>query len=100
MQIKKLFIFTICFFISNAIISQHFGGLYFSLDRIPTKKNYWATEKTGNYFNDHHFSYGYSIGYQGLLMENKRVSFTYGLQYTLRTTFVENYNMIPHVAMV
>lgn len=90
MQIKKLFIFTICFCISNAIIAQHFGGIFFSGDLIPSDKHIVA-KRTGSFIKDHHFSKGYSIGYQGLLMEQSRFSFTYGLQYTFRSTYQDNY---------
>ncbi len=55
----------------------------------------WINENTGNYFKDSHFSIGYTIGYQGLFMAQKRFSITYGLYYSYVTAYVDTYNSGP-----
>ncbi len=73
---KKLFVillFTVSYHIASA---QHYGGIYVA----PT----WT--KNNSYFNSSQidakdFTFGYSVGYQGLIMPKRRFSFSYGLQY-------------------
>lgn len=89
---KKQALFLSFLILANTSFSQHFGGIFFSIDKIPTGKNSLVIPKTGDYLEDHEFSPGYSIGYQGLLMENRRFSFTYGVQYTFRSSVLNQFN--------
>ena len=76
---------------SQSLVAQHFGGLFFSSDHAIWKK-YVAHEKlAGNFFEDHEFSWVYTFGYQGQFFQAKRFSFTYGLQYAYKQN-VENYS--------
>lgn len=73
---------------SQPIIAQHYGGVFFSSDYVPSLKYHWSHE-TGDFFKDHHFSWGYTFGYQGQMFQQKRISLSYGLQYSSRSTFEE-----------
>ncbi len=71
------------------LYAQHFGGVFFSSDYVPSPKH--PFEQSNSYFEDHNFSWGYTIGYQGLLFQQRRFSINYGLQYSYRPTYQENY---------
>ena len=86
---KKFFALIFFLIYANMAFSQHYAGLYFSTDLIPSNKP-WGTMETGNFVKDHNFSMGYTVGFQGLLMEARRFAFAFGLQYNYRTTYQEN----------
>ena len=85
--------FLLCFVLLAAIClpakSQHFGGVYFSSDFIPSPKS--SILQKDRYFNDHNFNWGFTAGYQAIVFQKKRISFGYGLQYSQRST-QEYYN--------
>lgn len=67
--------------ISFAVKSQHYGGI--NIMPLWTKSgiqdSYWTgVVKTEGY------NFGYSFGYQGLIMADRRFSFAYGIQYTFK----------------
>lgn len=78
---KTLLLFLAIFISVSSLSAQHYGGLYFS----PT----WTIQGDGtpfwnglgNNLQTFDYTFGYTAGYQGLLMENRRFSFSYGLQY-------------------
>ena len=64
--------------LSNLLFSQNFIGIHYS--------PYWTLNNSfagiGVVENrQDKFTYGYSVGIQGLTMTNRRISFSYGLQY-------------------
>ena len=78
---KKLLLLLVIFTSFSSLSAQHYGGLYFS----PT----WTIHRDGTPFwrglgenlQNFDYTFGCTAGYQGLLMENRRFSFSYGLQY-------------------
>ncbi len=65
---------------SNAI-AQHYGGFTFTPYAVENNHSFskygaWSSNVKGN-----KLTFGYSLGYQGLLMPQRRFSFSYGLQY-------------------
>jgi len=77
---KKLFTFTILIVLGHFAYSQHYGGIYFSPDLT---LNNWS----GNYYTQerkYDITNGYSFGYQGLLFNDSRFSFAYGLNYSYK----------------
>jgi len=76
---KYLITFFILFLAHESSYSQHYGGVYFS-------PNWVINDRSGSYYlgedqNSYDLNFGYTMGYQGLLLENRRFSFSYGIQY-------------------
>ena len=67
--------------LTNSAFYQHYGGLYLTPNWVMNNydNSIWTqplkTIEDNNYFS------GYSMGYQGLLLEDRRFSFTYGLNF-------------------
>ena len=79
---KKLFVillFTVSYHISFA---QHYEGI--NINPLWTINN-GSFYTNSNAMKD--LTFGYSIGYQGLIMPQRRFSFSYGLQYAYQ--FIE-----------
>jgi hypothetical protein len=86
---KNLLILFAFFCVAELATAQHYGGLYFSADYIPNRKNP-ASVQGDDFFSENTFSWGYTIGYQGLFFQQSRFSFSYGLQYSYRPTYQDN----------
>lgn len=85
----KVFLTAAALLISFWVNAQHYGGLHFSADYIPNEKNPAAVQGD-DFFSKHSFSWGYTIGYQGLFFQQSRLSFGYGIQYSYRPTYRDN----------
>ena len=66
---------------ANSAFSQHFGGLYLSPNWVLNNYDNSIWTKPLKNFEESNYSFGYSIGYQGLLLEDRRFSFAYGLNF-------------------
>ena len=89
---KKLFVLIVFVFASSGLYAQHYGGISFTPYAVENFSSYktWYP----SYYNteDNKTTFGYTIGYQGLLMPQNRFSFSYGLQYA------SSYNEITYKA--
>jgi hypothetical protein len=78
---KKLIVLIVFVFASAGLYAQHYGGISFTP---------YAVENNGSlrFYSSPFYDYGskatfgYSVGYQGLLMPKRRFSFSYGLLYS------------------
>jgi hypothetical protein len=79
---KKLLVILVLTCCIGSAMAQHYGGVTFTpgvLQAIFSKKTFGPYESSEAVNAS---SFGYTIGYQGLLMPKKRFSFLYGIQYT------------------
>ncbi len=77
----------LCFVLATSVetlSAQHYGGLYLSANWITHGDGTPFWRGVGKNLQSYDYSFGYSAGYQGLLMENRRISFSYGLQYAFQ----------------
>jgi len=79
-MIKLFVIIVLTCFIGSAM-AQHYGGVTFT-PYIVENFGKWGGEYPNNNLLGPKTTFGYAIGYQGLLMPMKRFSITYGLQYS------------------
>ncbi len=79
---RYLSTFFLLFLLTGSTYAQHYGGLVFSpiLTKNKLQNKNWPSSITIP--EESELTWGYSLGYQGLLMENRRFSFTYGIQYS------------------
>jgi hypothetical protein len=77
---KLLFTF---FFLSciNNVMSQHYGGLTFTPYAVENFSGWRSYSKSSPYGSAANSTFGFAVGYQGLLMPERRFSFSYGLLY-------------------
>jgi hypothetical protein len=71
-------------------MSQHYGGITFTPYAV---ENYgkWGDGYRNKFFLGPKTTFGYAVGYQGLLLPARRFSITYGLQYSSMYTEI-SYN--------
>ena len=91
---KLLFTF---FFLSciNNVMSQHYGGLTFTPYAVENYNGWRSYSETSSFYaSGPNSTFGFAVGYQGLLMPERRFSFSYGLLYTY------GYNEVTYVKPV
>jgi len=81
---KKLIVILIFTFSYHLSSSQHYGGIYMAPYSILNND----FGDSGNKSGQKKFTFGYTVGYQGLLRAKKRISFSYGMQYSYQ--YLEN----------
>lgn len=79
---KKLFILILFIGGMSSAIAQHYGGFTFTPYAVESnhsfsKNNFGLSNAKGS-----KLTFGYSAGYQGLIMPQRRFSFSYGLHYS------------------
>ena len=65
----------------NSAFCQHYGRLYLSPNWVLNNYDNSIWTQPLKTIEDNKNSFGYSIGYQGLLLEDRRFSFTYDLNF-------------------
>ncbi len=78
---KPLFIIILTCCIGSAM-AQHYGGVTFTPYAVENNWSWFGNELFNEGINSKKTTFGYSFGYQGLLMPKKRFSFSYGLLYS------------------
>lgn len=79
---KRLLILILLIGGLNSAIAQHYGGISFTPYAVENNHSFSEFGRWRNDVKGSKLTYGYSVGYQGLLMPQRRFSFSYGLQYS------------------
>ena len=87
---KTGLLFLVIFTSVSSLSAQHYGGIYFSPNWNSSTINSSGYDVSGNYKTSLDYTFGYSIGYQGLMLGDRRFSFSYGLQYAHQ--YLPSYN--------
>lgn len=86
-MMKRLVILTIALLTSNVLFSQNYFGIQYA--PYWTTNNSFVTHDASENQQDK-YTLGYSVGFQGLTMSDRKISFSYGLQYSYQ--FLNNSN--------
>ncbi len=79
---KRITLIIVLLCLQYASEAQHYGGITFTPYAV---ENNHSISKIGSWLSNvkgSKLTFGYSVGYQGLLMPQRRFSFSYGLQYS------------------
>lgn len=86
-MMKRPVTLTIALLMSNMLFGQNYIGIQYA--------PYWTTNNSfvlrdGIENQQDKYTFGYSVGFQGLTMSDRKISFSYGLQYSFQ--FLNNSN--------
>ena len=81
---KYFLTFSIFIFITQYGFSQHYGSIVIT-PSWTNKGPVYFYDDPEQHNKDFDYNFGYSDGYQGLLFAQKRISLTYGLQYSFQS---------------
>ncbi len=79
---KRLFILILFIGSMSSAIAQHYGGFSFTPYAVENNHSYSKIKFGLSNVKDSKLTFGYSVGYQGLLMPQRRFSFAYGILYS------------------
>jgi len=85
---KKLINFLFYVLLSNILIAQNYVGVQYT--------PYWTLNNSfvaheGIENEQEKYTFGYSVGFQGLTMSSRKISFAYGLQYSYQYLLNKNF---------
>jgi len=83
---KKLTFILLFVFLGGYVSAQHYGGVYFAPNWVTSGDGTPFWQNPDKNLRNYDYTFGYTFGYQGLLMEKRRFSFSYGLQYSYQFT--------------
>lgn len=78
---KKPVVLIVILLAATSISAQHYGGFTFTPYAVENYNSWRSVSYNGTAITDVKTTFGYTVGYQGLLMPEKRFSFSYGLLY-------------------
>lgn len=79
---KKLLFILSFLLIGNFVFAQHYGGIYFAPNWVISGDGTPFWNKPSKNLQTYDYTFGYTFGYQGLIMPERRFSFSYGIQYS------------------
>jgi hypothetical protein len=80
---KKLLTVTVLIFVFKGLSAQHYGGFTFTPYAVENNLSFRPdSESSLSNIEGKKITAGFALGYQGLLMPKKRISFSYGLMYS------------------